>query len=141
MTLSYGNETFSDYEAQLAFALKLYTKPSDLYALSDETIGHVLGFTRGGVGVRPILCQALLSTLPRSSHVHHRALYEAVVTNRAHWQARARDAYRLWMEGCSKMVQKYVTILPLCYPRTTPFAFYMLTQHSGSTTREQLARI
>ncbi|KAK3171978.1 hypothetical protein OEA41_004062 [Lepraria neglecta] len=47
MTLSYDNETFSDYEAQIAYALKLYVKPSDIYTLSDETIGHVIGFMRG----------------------------------------------------------------------------------------------
>lgn len=113
MTLSYDNETFSDYEAQIAYALKLYVKPSDIYTLSDETIGHIIGFMRGGLGSRPVLCHTLLSTLPQSLHAPHRAIHEAVINDEARWQPRAREAYRTWMDGCSKIVQRYVILFYL----------------------------
>ena len=102
MALIVNSQTYSFYQGQIAYALKLYTKTLHNDALDDETIGSVIAFLRGGLGSKPIPYHDLITALESS----YPALYNAVANNSVYWELEARNVYRRWMDMNSQAVQR-----------------------------------
>ena len=95
--LQVNNRYYSEPEAEIACALKIWLR------MSDETIGTILGARRNGIGGPPIHCAGLVASLQRSSH----AVFHRVANNRAYWEPEAQRAYQDWMVAVSQRVQRY----------------------------------
>ena len=102
MSICINDQVYPLDELHLVVALHLYLH------LSDETIGSIIATRRTGYGSLPIACNDLTPTLQNSSHTAQREIYTAVCGGQTYWEARAREVYRRWMDGCSQIVQRYV---------------------------------
>ena len=102
MSICINDQAYSLDELHLVVALHLYMH------LSDETIGSIIATRRTGYGSQPIACNNLTTTLQNSSHTTQREIYTTVCSDRAYWEARAREVYRRLMGGYSHIAQRYV---------------------------------
>ena len=100
--LQVNNRYYSEPEAEIACALKIWLR------MSDETIGTILGARRNCVGGPPIHCAGLVASLQGSSH----AVYHRVSNNRAYWEPEAQRVYQDWMVKVSQIVQRYGASYP-----------------------------
>ena len=100
--LSFNNQYYSQREAEIACALKIWLRKS------DGTIGTILGARRNGIGSPPIHCAGLVASLQRSSH----AVYLRVSNNRAYWEPEAQRVYQDWMGAMSQTARRYDASYP-----------------------------
>ena len=92
-------------ELQVACALNLFT------GVSDETLGSIIGFRRGGPGAPPVPCDGLVNELQRLQH----AAFAIVSNDPACWDTRAREEYKRWWDVYSQIVQRYVAVLQILF--------------------------
>ena len=90
------------YHGQVAYALKLYAQAPDNIALSDETIGCIIGFVRSGIGSPPISYHDLVTSFQR----FHPTDFAMVTNDSTYWGPKARQTYRSWMEASAQVVKR-----------------------------------
>ena len=102
MSIRINDQAYSLDELRLAVALHLYVH------LSDETIGSIIATRRTGFGSQPIACNNITPVLQNSSHTAQHGICTTVCSDQTYWEARAREAYRRWLDGYSQIVQRYI---------------------------------
>ncbi|KAL2054947.1 hypothetical protein ABVK25_004769 [Lepraria finkii] len=107
MALSINGQQYSQYEAQLASALRLYSN-SEGYTVDEETLGSIISFIRHGFGASSVPCRGLLSAIQQGSNGPCRTLLVAVNSNWEYWEREARKIHRRWLDANSQAVQRYI---------------------------------
>ena len=107
MALSINGQQYSQYEAQLVCALRLYSN-SEGYTVDEETLGSIISFIRHGFGTSSVPCRGLVSAIQQGSNGPCRTLLVAVNSNRAYWEQEAREIHRRWWNANSQAVQRCI---------------------------------
>lgn len=100
MAFRIDGQDYTQYQAQVGCALKLYLN------LSDDTLGSILATMKTGLGSSPLPCGNFVRTLQQSQDVTYSNLIAGVRNDEPFWEREARQVYRDWMDAHSQLVQK-----------------------------------
>ena len=100
MAFRIDGQDYTQYQAQVGCALKLYLN------LSDDTLGSILATMKTGLGSSPLPCGNFVRTLQRSQDVTYSNLIAGVRNDEPFWEREARRVYRDWMDAHSQLVQR-----------------------------------
>ena len=100
MAFRIDGQDYTQYQAQVGCAIKLYLN------LSDDTLGSILATMKTGLGSSPLPCGNFVRTLQRSQDVTYSNLIAGVRNDEPFWEREARQVYRDWMDAHSQLVQK-----------------------------------